>query len=128
MDLQIDYSINAGKMKERFSVPDAAGFLDRAGRLCYTVGVCSADIREANMLLYILLGAQFAASFVNIICAKKNSDRMCRQTADRALFMIVNAAIACVFFAALNGFVIRLNAITWLYAAGFSLVAAASLR
>lgn len=58
---------------------------------------------------------------------QKNSATLGGGKTDRPVFVIITAAIACLFFAAMNGFAIRFNAVTLLYACGFSAVVLSSL-
>ena len=79
------------------------------------------------MLLFLYLGLYFSASFIGSCSVKKNSATLGGGKTDRPVFVIITAAIACLFFAAINGFAIRFNAVTLLYACGFSAVVLSSL-
>lgn len=79
------------------------------------------------MLIYLYLGAYFAAILVNNISVKKNSSEMRAGTADRPVFIIITGIIACIFFASMSHFSLHINGVTWLYALSYAVIVLCSL-
>lgn len=79
------------------------------------------------MDLFLLLGAYFASSFGGCFGNKKVSTVLRGGTTDQPVYVLITAAVACLFFALLGGFRVSVNAITWLYAALFSVTVLAAL-
>ena len=73
------------------------------------------------MVLFLLLGGCFAASFGSYVCNKKNSNVFTGEV-KRGIYFLIVAVWACFFFWMINGFSISVNRITWLYALAFSVV------
>lgn len=82
---------------------------------------------EIRLKVFLLLGIYIAASFLNEVFLKKNSNVLRGGKTDQPVFILITAVTACLFFTLESGFSIRINGITWLYAAAYAVIVLVAL-